>query len=200
MRSTQQVSRTFVVGRRSARQQKPDWRENARRPASFRSEAPFGRRVRKPSSVSRSRRRRRAGDHSSRLPVTEELEQHTRKLGRAALERFPIRSCSGWGLPCDLRCRRPGELLPRLFTLTGPPRGSTAVRSLWHCPRGRPHQALPGTLPCGARTFLPQWSRDRLPATAWTASTPYGYGSRAARASRDFPMLDRMRGVGSLPA
>ena len=25
---------------------------------------------------------------------------------------------------------------------------------LWHCPRGRPHWALPSTLPCGARTFL----------------------------------------------
>jgi len=26
---------------------------------------------------------------------------------------------------------------------------------LWHFPGGRPHRALPGILPCGARTFLP---------------------------------------------
>ncbi len=39
-------------------------------------------------------------------------------LGRAALERFPIWSCSVWGLPC-LGCRHPsGALLPHLFTLT----------------------------------------------------------------------------------
>ena len=30
-----------------------------------------------------------------------------------------------------------------------------AVYFLWHFPRGRPHRVLPGTLPCGARTFLP---------------------------------------------
>jgi hypothetical protein len=40
------------------------------------------------------------------------------------------------------------------------PRGAgkrgAAVCSLWHSPRGHPHRALPGTLPCGARTFLSQ--------------------------------------------
>ena len=30
-----------------------------------------------------------------------------------------------------------------------------AVCFLWHSPRGHPHRALPGTLLCGARTFLP---------------------------------------------
>ena len=30
----------------------------------------------------------------------------------------PIRFCSRWGLPCRLRCRRRGALLPHLFTLT----------------------------------------------------------------------------------
>ena len=37
----------------------------------------------------------------------------------------------------------------------GPGKGRMAVSFLWHCPRGRPHRGLPGTLPCGARTFLP---------------------------------------------
>ena len=36
-----------------------------------------------------------------------------------------------------------------------PARTREAVCFLWRCPRGRPHRGLPGTLPCGARTFLP---------------------------------------------
>ena len=31
----------------------------------------------------------------------------------------------------------------------------SAVCFLWHCPRSFLHRALPGILPCGARTFLP---------------------------------------------
>ena len=52
---------------------------------------------------------RQLPDASSDLPEN---------LGRAALERSPIRSCSGWGLPCLPCHQRSGELLPRLFTLT----------------------------------------------------------------------------------
>jgi hypothetical protein len=33
---------------------------------------------------------------------------------------------------------------------------------LWHFPRGRPHRALPGILPCGARTFLPAPKRRAI--------------------------------------
>jgi len=50
-------------------------------------------------------------------------------------------------------------LLHRGFTLTPPPR-SGAVYFLWHFPWGCPRRALPGTLPCGARTFLPR-GRER---------------------------------------
>jgi len=39
------------------------------------------------------------GDHSSGMPIARHLERPTRKLGRAALKRFPIWSCTGWGLP-----------------------------------------------------------------------------------------------------
>ena len=35
-----------------------------------------------------------------------------------ALCAVPIWSCSRWGLPCRLRCRRRGALLPHRFTLT----------------------------------------------------------------------------------
>ena len=45
-----------------------------------------------------------------------------RSRGRCActqkLRAVPIRSCSRWGLPCRLRCRRRGALLPHHFTLT----------------------------------------------------------------------------------
>jgi hypothetical protein len=75
-------------------------------------------------------------------------------IERAALERSPIRSCSGWGLPCRLCHQRRGELLPRLFTLT-PRKTHGAVCFLWHFPWGRPRSPLATTLPCGARTFLP---------------------------------------------
>jgi hypothetical protein len=85
-------------------------------------------------------------------------------IERAALERFPIWSCSEWGLPCDSRHREPGELLPHLFTLPTwrVRKRARAWRSifLWHFPRGCPHSPLASILPCGARTFLPCWLCD----------------------------------------
>lgn len=44
-----------------------------------------------------------------------------------------------------------GRLLPCLFTITPFKR---AVCFLWHFPSARADRALPGILPCGARTFL----------------------------------------------
>ena len=49
---------------------------------------------------------------------------------------------------------RRGALLPHLFTLAAPRERGLAVCFLWHFPWARTPQALPGTLPCGARTFL----------------------------------------------
>gem|GEM_PF-4997405 len=43
----------------------------------------------------------------------------------------------------------------------------SAVCFLWRCPRSFLHRALPGILPCGARTFLPAHT-DVRPAIAWT--------------------------------
>jgi len=42
--------------------------------------------------------------------------------GEVALA-IPDWSCFGWGLPCPLRHRRGGALLPHRFTLAGPLRG-----------------------------------------------------------------------------
>src|SRR4051795_8831127 len=39
---------------------------------------------------------------------------------RTARVAVPIRFCSRCGLPCRLRCRKRGALLPHLFTLTRP--------------------------------------------------------------------------------
>jgi len=88
--------------------------------------------------------------HSSATLVTQRLEQPTRTArsghwSRASLRSrggesraVPIRSCSRWGLPCRLRCRRRGALLPHRFTLTAhASREGTlraAVCSLWHFP------------------------------------------------------------------
>lgn len=87
-----------------------------------------GRRGRKPSSVARRGRPRRADDHSSRARVAARLEQPTRRhragsplaprASRLVTPRLPTRPCSGWGLPCHPRYRGRGGLLPRRFTLT----------------------------------------------------------------------------------
>ena len=74
-------------------------------------------------------------------------------------QRFPIRSCSRWGLPCR-------SVLPRArCALTAPfhpYRTNPAVSFLLHWPWAHAPQALPGTLPSGARTFLRDCSRRLL--------------------------------------
>jgi len=49
---------------------------------------------------------------------------------------------------------RRGALLPHHFTLTARACAREAVYFLWHFPWAHAPQALPGTLLCGARTFL----------------------------------------------
>ena len=71
-----------------------------------------------------------------------------------------------------------------LSPLPVPPGGPSAVCSLWHFPSPRGARALPGTLPCGARTFLrpasPADSRRRsLSPSSWSPMmmAPTGGGS-----------------------
>jgi hypothetical protein len=69
----------------------------------------------------------------------------------------PIWPCSDWGLPCRRCCQRRGGLLPHRFTLTPSTHlsaGLGAVSFLWPYPSPCGAQALPGSLPGGARTFL----------------------------------------------
>ncbi len=65
-------------------------------------------------------------------------------------------------------CHPRGALLPHHFTLACARRPS-AVCFLWHFPSARAAQALPGTLPCGARTFL-----DGASTVATVRPTPGG--------------------------
>jgi hypothetical protein len=111
--------------------------------------------------------------HSSRRAITDALQQPTRRfppgtsarkhpgstLARRAgthssfsgpgCRSLPIWSCSVWGLPCLLRYRRSGALLPHLFTLTfARPLGcARAVSSLWHWPYREPSRSDPGRYP-----------------------------------------------------
>src|SRR5437773_12323275 len=86
------------------------------------------------------------------MAVASHLTRPTRSSGdpgRVSLLTWP---CSDWGLPCHACCQARGGLLPHRFTLTlGLKR---AVCSLWPFPSPRGAQELPGSLPCGARTFL----------------------------------------------
>src|SRR5881394_816901 len=83
-----------------------------------------------------------------------------RQPSRAA---YPQLERPGPGLAAYLALLRPGVAVPRLlpgarWALTPPfhpyPLDTRAVCSLWPCPSPFGAQALPGGLPCGARTFL----------------------------------------------
>ena len=95
----------------------------------------------------------RRDSHSSRPSVAAWLKQPTRER-RGPRHRSPIWSCSGWGLPCRSVARLAVGSYPTVSPLPDPLAGPSAVCSLLHFPSARAAQALPGTLPCGARTFL----------------------------------------------
>ena len=91
----------------------------------------------------------------------------------AEAARSPIWSCSGWGLPC----RR--VLPPTRCALTTPFHPYRPLARGWRfvfCGTFRrlsPPQALPGTLPDGARTFLrPTPALNRLRQAATVRPTP----------------------------
>jgi hypothetical protein len=107
--------------------------------------------------ISRVLSRSRGEDHFSGSAVAGALERPTRDSDGAGNSSSPIWPCSGWGLPCHSCYQERGALLPHPFTLAcalGSRLGPSAVCSLLHFPSPRGARALPGTLPCGARTFL----------------------------------------------
>ena len=124
-----------------------------------RSGAP-GRRVRKPSSVSAAVTGvRRTIIHLGRVSPRASSDVPGSSGG-------PPSNASLFRLAPDGVCRATGVTagpVSSYLTLSPLPRsrGGAVVYSLWHFPRGHPHQALPGILPCGARTFLPRRASRR---------------------------------------
>ena len=117
---------------------------------------------------------RTVDDHSSGTRLAARLTRPTRAARRknpcAGAERTnpprspaaPIRSCSRWGLPCRLRCRSRGALLPHPFTLACRLRRRTPAlgRRFPFCgtfPGVAPAGRYPAPYFRGARTFLSPW-------------------------------------------
>ncbi len=102
----------------------------------------------------------RRDSHSSRPGVAAWLQQPTREQ-RGPRYRSPIWSCSEWGLPCRTTLTPYAVRSYRtLSPLPDPLARPSAVCSLLHWPSAHAAQELPGTLPCGARTFLDALARD----------------------------------------
>ena len=172
--------------------------------------------------------------HSSRRNVTVTLKQPTRTR-RGPRHEVPIWSCSRWGLPCRpvarlaVRSYRTISPLPRTLPplcrfrrhLAGLRRQVRLLRQesskgvtgpfggifLLHFPSACAAQGLPGTVPCGARTFLGIVSND---ATVWPTPpralsharqsvglTPV---QRLARCAADFRRQLGCRGGRQVPA
>ena len=101
----------------------------------------------------------RRDSHSSRPAVAGGLERPTRER-RGPRHCSPIWSCFGWGLPCRSVARLAVGSCPTVSPLPDPLAGPSAVCSLLHYPSARAAQALPGTLPFEARTFLGALAND----------------------------------------
>ncbi len=124
---------------------------------------------RKPSSVSRSSRLSRDGDHSSRTIIAGRLKQPTHKLGRVTLFTF-MNAClcglapGGACLATRVTTRAVGSYPAISPFPIFPFLGRSEVCFLLRCPRRFRHRALPGTALFGARTFLLLQSNRRSPA------------------------------------
>jgi len=122
----------------------------------------------KPGSVGHHPLSRMVRDgHSSGAMFAHCLEQPTRTararhrsrgviaFQRAARVAVPIRSCSRCGLPCRIRCRTRGALLPHLFTLAAPSfRMGKRFVLCGTFPGVAPAGRYPAPYVDGARTFL----------------------------------------------
>jgi len=108
----------------------------------------------KPGSVKFVRKQTATIIHLGQQSLTGSSNTPDLNVGHAI--RDPIWSCSGWSLPCRIllpatRCALTAPFHPYRFVTNN----KQAVFSLLHLSSARAAQALPGTLPYGARTFLP---------------------------------------------
>ena len=118
--------------------------------------------------------------HSSGMHVAVHLERPTRKQCGQHL-RFPIWSCSQWGLPCQRCCQRCGALLPHHFTLTGT--ACATLRRYIFC--GTFRRLTPPRRYLALRPMEPGLSSggSSPPATVWPTSAPVS-GLRHIKAMR----------------
>jgi len=86
------------------------------------------------------------------MTVARHFLRPTRKLERAILNRFPIWSCTGWGLPSF--SGRPENWCALTAPFHPYPAYCGAVCFLLHFPSRCRDSTLWSTLPCGVRTFL----------------------------------------------
>ena len=117
-----------------------------RTPDSYRPE-----RACKPGSVTR---RWRVRGHLSGTMVSHRLKRPTRGSRTGSPRTSPYLALLRVGFTKP--ARSPGLLVRSYRTVSPLPRLSGAVCFLWHFPEGHPWWTLSTTLPCGARTFLPQ--------------------------------------------
>src|SRR3546814_631717 len=113
------------------------------------------------------------GDHSSRRTVTRTLKQSTRTAGpeptlscpKERTRTIPIRPCSRWGLPCRVRYRPRGALLPHPFTFRRAEAlgGLLSVALSLNRPKGRPAGRYPAPWFPWSPDFPPPLARRRSP-------------------------------------
>ena len=139
------------------------------------------------------------------------------RLKRTARVAVPIRFCSRCGLPCRLRCRSRGALLPHLFTLTRlrslrcygaasrglsrrSPEGrrrsgsfsvALSLRSFPLALRQNPAGCYPAPYVDGARTFLPR----SLSALAGAAVRPTDASGMGAERGQVKVLFSSLRGA-----
>ena len=133
-------------------------RRHALYPTELRARGANGKRISRVLSPVARRRTiylgRRSPAASSGLPGT----LATRATSRPCLALHRV----GFTVPRPLPGRAVGSY-PTVSPLPVLPKGPSAVCSLWHFPSPCGARALPGTLPCGARTFLDRRGDGRGP-------------------------------------
>src|SRR4051812_1626942 len=108
---------------------------------------------------------RKRDDHSSSPAITGGVKRPTRRLrtGRPQTPPYLVLLRAGFCLPPVLPRARCALTAPFHHCLPAL-RRTSAVYFLCHFPSGCPDRGLPGTLPCGVRTFLPSWRFRANPA------------------------------------
>src|SRR5438477_8506329 len=133
--------------------------------------------------------------HFSRTPVTRRLERPYPRARTGRPIALLVGLAPGGVCRADAVTRAAGELLPHRFTLTVPALSRASDRRSAFCgtgPWGFPPWALPSTLPCGARTFLPPPRGGRRPSgLLWRRSSIPPQKTRSGAGARRWGVSGR---------